>query len=161
VLAGTSQYVTGQFERLSLGGNRYVTLGGKSGSVIVSVRNGLSYPINVRLRVAVTNLNGSVTVTVPPGLIPVPPGKVAEKKLSVNATQAGSALLHFSLVAPDGMVLPHGRLTMKVQASNFGRIALIICAAALAVYVLASAARAIRHGRPAPPGAASVPRWRW
>jgi hypothetical protein len=152
-LTRTSQYVSDQFSRLSLGGNRYVTLGGKSGSVIVSVRNGLTYPINVELRVKVTDINGNVSVPIPQKLIIVPPGQVAEKKLQVHASQTGKAVLHFSLVSPAGITLPHGRLTMQVQASNFGRIALIICGAALAVFVFASAARAIRHGRPAPASA--------
>ncbi len=152
-LALTSRYVGNQYGQLSLGGNRYVTLGGRSGSVIISVRNGLDYPIKVYLRVKVNDLTGSVSVNVPKKPILVPPGKIAEQKLSVQATQTGSALLHFSLVSPAGAPLPHGRLTMHVQASDFGRIALIICGAALAVFVLASAARAIRQGRPAPPGA--------
>lgn len=151
-LSRASAYVSDQFGRLSLGGNRYVTLGGRSGSVIVSVRNGLDYPIKVHLVVKVTNISGSVLVPIPPGQILVQPGKVAEQKLAVHATQTGKAVLHFSLVSPSGAALPHGRLTMQVQASNFGRIALIICGAALAVFVFASAARAIRQGRPAPPG---------
>lgn len=151
-LARTAQYVSDQFSRLSLGGNRYVTLGGRSGSVIVSVRNGLSYPINVVLRVKVTDIDGSVSVSLPSAPILVQPGKVSEEKLPVHASQGGSALLHFSLASPTHGLLPRGRLTMQIGASNFGRIALIICGVALAVFVFASAARAIRS-RPTPTSA--------
>jgi hypothetical protein len=87
------------------------------------------------------------------GIITVPVG-ITTVKLAVTATTGGSATIRLSLRSPTGRPLPVKRLAMHIRATQFGTLALAICAAALAVFVVASAARAIRLGRPGPPDAA-------
>jgi hypothetical protein len=48
-------------------------------------------------------------------------------------------------------LLPASPLIILVHPTDFGTVALVIIAVALAVFVIASASRAIRNGRPIPP----------
>lgn len=150
LLARTSRYVTDQFAGLSIGNNHviYVTLGGRVGSVTVSIRNTLDYPVKVRLRV--THSNDSVTTVQPRAFYQIPAHNIYELKLTVHSAQTGAATLRLNLSSPGGTLLPDKPLIMEIRASNFGTVALVICAAALAVFVFASAAQALRHGRPEP-----------
>src|SRR5262249_18747274 len=55
------------------------------------------------------------------------------------------------LKSPTGVLLPNPPdkpLVMRIKATNLGTVALVIFAAALAVFVAASATQAIRRGRP-------------
>ncbi len=152
LLNATSQYVTSQFGGLSVGGQRVinVTLGGRVGSVTVTIRNALDYPVQVRLRV--TSSNNTVAVTQRHKFYEVGPHSSSSGiKLSVNATQTGKARIKVSLESPTGILLPNPPdkpLIMKISATNLGTVALVIFAAALAIFVIASAAQAIRRGRP-------------
>jgi hypothetical protein len=151
LLDNTSQYVRSQFGGLSVGGQRVinVTLGGRVGSVTVSIRNALSYPVRVRLQV--TSSNNTVAATQRHKFYEVAPHSSSGLKLKVNATQTGKAKVTVSLESPTGVLLPNPPdkpLIMKISATNLGTVALIIFAAALAVFVIASAAQAIRRGRP-------------
>jgi hypothetical protein len=145
-LARMSQYLNAQFSGLSVSGSD-VTLGGTvSNGVKVSVRNRLSYPVQVRLRIS--HSNDSVTATQKsPGPIVVDPNTTRFVLLSVHAQPGGAATLTIRLISPGGARLPVAAATMRVQATEFGTVALVIGAVALAVFVLASALRAIRHGR--------------
>ena len=148
-------FVTSQFAGISVGGQHiiHVTLGGRVGSVTISVHNSLDYPVRVGLRVRSSNNTVIARQHPPHQLYIVPAHSSAPIKLSVNATQTGKATLKLSLKAPTGVLLPNPPdkpLLMEISATNLGTVALVICAAALAVFVVASAAQAIRRGRPGP-----------
>lgn len=155
LLNNTEKFVTSQFGGLSVGGQRVinVTLGGRVGSVTVSIRNALSYPVRVRLRV--TSSNDTVQATQRHKFYVIGPHSSSSGiKLGVSATQTGKAKLTVSLEAPNGTLLPNPPdkpLIMKISATNLGTVALVIFAAALAIFVIASAAQAIRRGRPGAP----------
>jgi hypothetical protein len=83
-------------------------------------------------------------------VIKVPPNIITTKKLKVRASYIGSTTISLSLLAADRQALPQQPVTMTVQATHFGTFALTILAAALGVFVITSAMRAIRRGRTSP-----------
>ncbi len=148
-----ANFVTSQFAGISVGGQHviHVTLGGRVGSVTVSIHNSLGYAVRVGLRVRSSNDTVIATQRHPHEPYIVQAHSSTPLKLSVNATQTGKARLKLSLKAPTGVLLPNPPdkpLLMEISATNLGTVALVICAAALAVFVVASAAQAIRRGRP-------------
>jgi hypothetical protein len=85
-------------------------------------------------------------------VIQVEPG-ITTQKLKVRAAAIGSTTISLRLLAPNNEALPAPPVTMVVQATHFGTLALTVLAAALGVFVITSAARGIRRGR-TPPGPA-------
>ncbi|HTP16286.1 MAG TPA: DUF6049 family protein [Streptosporangiaceae bacterium] len=154
LLDRVSDYVTSQLGGLSIIPSDPVTLGGLRGTVPVSVRSRLSYPVKVRLRVDPTG--GRLTVSSAPGIITVPAGHVILAKIKVHATAIGSTGIELGLTTLGGRPLPGPPTRMTIQATQFGTLALIIVAAALGVFMISSAARAIRRGRGTPQGRATA-----
>jgi len=150
MLARTRQYVAKQFAGLSVGGRHviHVTLGGRVGSVPVSIHSSLRFGVRVGLLVESSNDTVRATQKHRHELYVVPAGSTYGLKLSVDATQTGKATLKLSLTAPNGTLLPDKPLRMTIRATNLGTVALVIFAAALGVFVAVSAAQAIRRGRP-------------
>lgn len=148
LLNSITSYVSAQESGLTLVTPGRVTLGGLKGSVPVSISNHLSYPVRVRLQVSVPR-NGTLSVRSQPGLVKVAAGTVVTLKLAVSTAAVGSTTLHLSLLSPAGLALNSAPVTMIVQATHYGTLALVIIAAALGVFMLTSAARAIRRGRDA------------
>lgn len=150
MLTRTRDYVARQFAGLSVGGQHviHVTLGGRVGTVTVSIHNSLNYAVVVGLKV--TSSNNSVVAKQKHvhELYVVQPQAIGTLKLSINSAQTGKATLNLRLVSPKGVLLPDKPLTMTIRATNLGTVALVIFAAALALFVVASAAQAIRRGRP-------------
>ena len=151
MLTRTGQFLTKQFAGLAVGGQQVinVTLGGQVGTVPVSIRNSLGYTVRVGLQV--TSSNNTVLATQRRKVYEVNPRSSLPLKLSVNATQTGKAKVVLRLKSPTGVLLPNPPdkpLVMRITATNLGTVALVIFAAALAVFVIASAAQAIRRGRP-------------
>jgi hypothetical protein len=139
--------------------DRY-TLGGLKGTVPVSVVNGLNYAVTVQLKVQYDQPPGGGTVSIaatPVGTLTIPKNSAQPVKLRVHTTQVGSTTISLALVNVNGQPLPSPTVTTTVQATQFGTLAMIILAAALGVFMIASAARAIRRGRPAPAGPAAGP----
>jgi hypothetical protein len=145
-----SAYVKGQESKLMLVGPARVTLGGLKGTVPVSVANHLKYPVQVRLRVVVPS-GGSITVRSQTGLLKLDAGAVETVKIAVSTAAVGSTSLRLSLQTPQGAALPAKPVVMDVQATHYGTLALIIIAAALGVFMLTSATKAMRRGRGTPP----------
>jgi hypothetical protein len=140
-----SGYVTSQQQGLTITKPLPVTMGGLKGSPLVSISSRLNYPVTVRLQVSVPA--GTGMIIAPPVLKkPIPPGATVNVKLNVHAATVGSTTIHLVLVAPDGTVLPGTRVAMTIRATQFGTLALIILAAALGVFMITSATRAIRQG---------------
>jgi hypothetical protein len=151
MLTRTGQYVAKQFAGLSVGGRHviHVTLGGRVGSVPVSIHSSLRFGVRVGLLVESSNDTVRATQKHRHEVYVVPAGSTVPLKLSVNATQTGKAKLKLSLTAPNGTtLLPEKPLTMTIRATNLGTVALVIFAAALGVFVVVSAAQALRRGRP-------------
>jgi Family of unknown function (DUF6049) len=146
LLNSITSYVSAQESGLTLVTPGRVTLGGLKGSVPVSISNHLGYPVRVRLQVSMPR-NGTLSVRSQPGVVKVAAGTVMTLKLAVSTAAVGSTTLHLSLLSPAGLALNSAPVTMVVQATHYGTLALVIIAAALGVFMLTSATRAIRRGR--------------
>jgi Family of unknown function (DUF6049) len=131
-----------------------VTLGGLKGNVPVVIDNRLGYAVTVRLQLSWNQpADGGIRVQQEPqGLITVQADSQQTVHIHVQATQVGATTITVRLLNRDNAPLPSGPVGVTVQATQFGTLAMIILACALGVFVLASAVRAIRRGRPAPPG---------
>ena len=110
--------------------------------------------MRVRVKVSVVQeAGGGFAVLTAPGVIELPADNITTKKIKVQASAVGSTTVTMRLAAPDGRALPGSPVSTTVQATHFGTLALILLAAALGVFMVASATRAIRRGR-TPPGPA-------
>ncbi|HUA29814.1 MAG TPA: DUF6049 family protein [Streptosporangiaceae bacterium] len=138
-----SGYLTAQEKKLTIIKPPRITLAGLKGPVPVSVSNGLSYPVKVRLEVGPSR--GISVKSQPPPMI-VPPGQQQIKKVEITASNVGSTTLTLRLLTPQGVALPT-HTTVIIQATHYGTLALVIIGAALAIFVLTSATRAFRRGR--------------
>lgn len=131
-----------------------VTLGGLKGNMPVVIDNTLPYPVEVKLRASfVQPPGGGVTVQQKPDayvLVPAGAGHQVTTTLHVQATQVGTTTITLQLVNKAGQPLPSPE-QVQVQATQFGTFAVIILAAALFIFVMASATRALRRNRAAPP----------
>ncbi|HEY7146633.1 MAG TPA: DUF6049 family protein [Streptosporangiaceae bacterium] len=146
LLRQVAGFVAAQQRKVTLLAQPRVTLGGLKGTVPVSIANHLGYPVKVRLRVSVP-AGGSITVRSQRGLLTVPAGNVITIKLGVNTAAVSSTTLQLSLLTPGGTPLPGGPVAMTIQATHYGTLALVIIAAALGVFMLTSATKAVRRGR--------------
>ncbi len=141
-----SSYLSRQQSSVVIIGPDRVTLGGLSGTLPVSVSNGLRYPVRVRLAVTVPG-DKRITVSAPPPVIKLKAGAERTLKLHVRAATVGSTTIRLSLLTPDGAPLPGRPVELTVQATHFGTLALVIIGAALGVFVLTSIRRALTRGR--------------
>ena len=151
LLHKVSTYVAVQQHQVRIIDPLRVTLGGKSGEVPVSIRNGLGQAVRVRLRVSVPS-TGRVVIGVPSKLITVPGGEQKTIKIPVKASEAGSTTLTLWLTSPGGTPLPGSTARVIVEATHFGTMAIVIIGIALAVFVITAIGRAIRRGTRQPGG---------
>jgi hypothetical protein len=138
------------------------TLGGQTGPIPISIDNKLDYAVRVRVQFTVSqDRGGDFAVLSNPGVITVPAEAVITKKVKVKASSIGSTTVSLRLLAADGQPLPGAPVNMTVQSTQLGTVTLVVLAAALAVFMIASATRAIRRGRSsggaAPGGAPAGP----
>ena len=151
LLGRVSAYVSGQLGGISIIPARFDTLGGQRGTVPVSILNKLGYAVRVRLGVGLP-ADRRLTITNPPPVITRPPSQIHTVKLRVNATGLGASIISLRLMSPDRRPLPAPTAHVTIQASRFGTLTLIIIAAALGVFTISSATRAMRRGRTPPQG---------
>jgi Family of unknown function (DUF6049) len=163
MLRRVTDYVSRQVYGVSIIAPGRVTLGGQKGDIPIPIDNRLRYPVRVKVQLSINQAaGGGFAVLSKPGfaqirfnvvttrVIQVEPG-ITTQKLKVRAAAVGSTTISLRLLAPDGEVLPAAPVSMIVQATHFGTLALAVLAAALGVFVITSATRAIRRGR-TPPG---------
>jgi Family of unknown function (DUF6049) len=159
MLARTLRYVNTQLRGISLRGVGrhsiyHVTFGGKNSTINVVIHSQLHYSVRVALLVQ----SDKATVTGEPPYITVPPGNYSVPVTLTVHVHSQHGKIRLSLIAPEGSAmarhpLPAYPLVIVVHPTDFGTIALGIGAVALALFVIGSAFRAIRVGRPPPPGA--------
>jgi hypothetical protein len=90
---------------------------------------------------------GRITVKLPSRDVTVAAHTDQTLKLRVRAAAVGSTTIELALTAPGGAPLPTAEVTLTVQATHFGTLALYIIGIALGVFMLASVRRALRRGR--------------
>jgi hypothetical protein len=145
LLARIQDYLTAQQSELKIIDPPRVTLGGKSGTVPVSISNRLRQPVTVLLKISAPS-TGRVVIGKPSSLVTVPAGQQKVIKIPVQSAVAGSTTLAIALCARDGTPLPGETAQMTVAATQFGTLALVIIGIAFGVFVIASIGRAIRRG---------------
>jgi Family of unknown function (DUF6049) len=127
-----------------------VTLGGLKGSVPVSIDNGLGFAIRIGVQLFYSKAGG-VQIHPDPPLVVVGPGRDRTIRLKVQAVRVGSTTVTVRLISPTGQTLPVRARRMTIEATQVGILGMIIFAGALGVFLIASAARAVRRGRAPPP----------
>jgi hypothetical protein len=147
MLATMTQRITYQQQAVQIIAEKRITLGGLKGSVPVSIDNKLGYAVKVQLQLQYSQASGTRITPVAHGLITVPPHTAQTVRLRVQAAQVGSTTVTLLLASPDGQLLSSSQ-RVTIQTTRVGVLGIIICAAALGVFLLASAARAMRRGRP-------------
>jgi hypothetical protein len=100
--------------------------------------------------------SSGIKITVSPGgavsrsgLVTIQAGNAVTVRLRVQATQVGSTSITLALQNRNGQLL-RPATPMTVQATQVGVLGVIIGAVALGVFLIATAARAARRGRPLP-----------
>jgi Family of unknown function (DUF6049) len=146
MLDRVTDYLTGAFRKVQIVNSARATLVGSSGTLPVSIVNGLPQSIQVRLEATVPP-DGRLTVTgeTPPGLITVGAGQTVTARLSVRSTAIGDTTIGLRLLGKDGKPLPSAPVSLSVQSTQFGSTLLVIIYVALGVFVLTAIARAIRR----------------
>lgn len=147
-------YVLGHLHEVRIVGSSRVTLGGQNGVVPVSILNGLSQPVTVKL-VATAPPADHVTIGKITNPITVQGHTQHTIKISVTTAQAGSTTLTLYLTTTSGKTLPAKLPPLTVVATHFGALAIVIITIALVVFVLTATARTIRRGRPQDSGSAA------
>jgi hypothetical protein len=159
MLKRVSGYLSQNDRKVQVINSGRATLVGSSGSLPVSIQNGLSVAIKVRLQ-ATEPANSRLTVTgySPKGLITVGAGQTETVRVSVKSGGVGNTTMDLTLYGQDGRPLPNGPVTLSVQSTQFGNTLLIIIFVALGVLILTAITRAIRRGlRDTPDGPGSPP----
>jgi hypothetical protein len=160
LLSQVESYVSAQQRALQIVDPPRVTLGGKSGSVPVSITSHLRQPVTVILRVSAAA--GDRILFGPAGAgkstfmtrVTIPAGPTKTIKIPVQSAATGSTTLTIELwtPGPDSTPLPGETATMIVSATHFGTLALVIIGIAFGVFVLTSIGRAVRRGGGRPDG---------
>jgi hypothetical protein len=147
-------HVNGQLRQVKIVGSPRITLGGQNGVVPVSISNGLSQLVTVKL-VATAPPADHVTIGKIANPITVKGGTQRTIKIPVTAAQAGSTTITVQLTTISGKALPVNPAKLTVAATHFGTLAIVIITIALVVFVLTATARAIRRGGPQEGGSAA------
>ncbi len=146
-------YIAAQERKVRIISSAQVTLGGSSGTVPVSIANGLGQRVELRLQASVPG-TGRLTIGSYQAEVVVGPRQTVTVRLPIHASAIGATTMHLRLLSKDGIPLPGQPVPLNVQATRLGTMALLIIGAALGVFVLASAVRAVRRGfRDGRPGA--------
>ena len=140
------RYVTAQGKKVSIIDRGQITLSGSTGKVPISISNRLPQAVQVRLHVRVS-ADKRLAVGSSDSLVSIPPGKTMTIRLAVHSSTVGVGEVTLSLLTPGGRLLPGTVVRLTVRSTRFGTLALVILCVALAVFVLTSAARAIRRSR--------------
>jgi hypothetical protein len=153
-LARLSGYVSETEKKVQLIKIRKATLAGRSGTIPVSVLNGLDQAVQVR--VTANAPRGRLTVTGDGTLVTIQPGKVATVRLSLSSLRIGATQIQLQLVAKDGSALGWAAESVSVVSTLYGRAVLILIIVALCIVVFTSATRWARQwlaeGRPGASG---------
>ncbi|HYK71464.1 MAG TPA: DUF6049 family protein [Streptosporangiaceae bacterium] len=143
--------MTIQEQRVHIIAENRITLGGTRGNVPVSIDNPLPFPVRVTLQLSYSQGAGTTVSASPPGPRTVPAKTAETIRLRINAAHTGSTTVTMTLLNQAGQPLASAPVRTTVQTTKVGLLGMIIFGAALGVFLLASAARAIRRGKPLRP----------
>jgi Family of unknown function (DUF6049) len=145
---GLSAYLADQVGKVTIITAPQVQMGGASGPVPVSIQNGSSLPIQVKLAARVINGPGrtsQLTIGNIQKLITVPPKQAVTVRLPVSSAPPGSTEIKLSLTTAKGAPLPVQTVSFTILSTRYGRAILFLIAAAIGVLVLTSVYRGVRR----------------
>ena len=153
MLSRVSGYLADVDRKVQIINSGRATLVGSSGSLPVSIENGLPVAIQVRLQATEPPVSRlTVSGYTPKGLITVGAGQTETVRVAVHSGAVGNTTMQLRLYGKDGRPLSNGPVALSVQSTQFGSTLLIIIFVALGVLVLTAIARAIRRGLRDTPG---------
>jgi hypothetical protein len=115
-------------------------LAGTSGETLISVRNGLGLPVQVR--VMASTPPGSQLVVAPfDSLLTVEARRTNTVRMPVRSATIGTSTVQLQLATQNGMPLTWTAQPLSVEVTRFGRSLLIIIGGALGILVLTSVFR--------------------
>jgi len=145
-----TSYISDEEQKIRLSEVKRATLAGQSGTLPVSVYNGMDQAIKVR--VVASSTDGRVTIGGGKTAVTVQPKQVETVGLSLNSLQIGTTQVKLQLVTKDNSPLPISAQSVSVVSTRYGRAILVLIVGALAIVVLTSAIRWLRqwlaNGRP-------------
>ena len=145
-----SAYLSGEEGKVKIIASDQVTMGGASGKIPVSILNGMSRPIRVKVNVSVVNSpdrTSQLTVGHFKNVIVVQPSLSPTVRLPVSSAPQGSTVIQVSLTTADGTALLPvvDAKSLTVLSTRYGRAILFLIAAAIGVMILTSVYRGIRR----------------
>jgi len=158
---GLADYLADAESKVKIIASPQVPMGGSSGTVPVSIENGLYQAIRVSLNAQVVGVPGSSAQLVVgrfPKTVTVLPQQPVTVKLPVSSAPIGSTVIKLSLTSADGRPLPVAGASLTVQSTRYGRAILFLIGAALGVLVLTSGYRGVRRWLGHGPGGGPRPR---
>jgi hypothetical protein len=146
---GLSAYVTSAENKVKIISSAQVPMGGASGLVPVTIKNGLHQAIRVRVTASVVNTPGrtsQLTIGHFQDMVTIPPQSPSSPvRLPVRSAPQGSTRIKLSLTSANGTALPFTETSLIVQSTRYGRAILFLIGAAIGVFVLTSLYRAVRR----------------
>jgi Family of unknown function (DUF6049) len=143
-----SRFMSGEESQIKIIAAQQVPMGGSSGLVPVSIRNGSHHAIRVRLKVSVVNVpdrTSQLTTGRFQDLITVQPGQTPLVRLPVSSAPIGPTAIRLSLTTANGRALPLSPTSLTVESTRYGRAILFLIGAAIGVLVLTSVFRGVRR----------------
>ncbi|MGH3258733.1 MAG: DUF6049 family protein [Streptosporangiaceae bacterium] len=144
-----SAYLGGEDGKVQIVVSPQVSMGGASGQIPVSIRNGGNKAIEVQLYASADNSPdrpSQLTFGHARNVVTVPPGQAVTARLQVSSAPIGSTLIHLSLTSANGTPLTFADGSFTVVSTRYGRAILFLIGAAIGVLVLTSGFRAVRRG---------------
>jgi hypothetical protein len=115
-------------------------LAGTSGETLISVRNGLGLPVQVRV-VASTPPGSQLVVAPFDSLLTVEARRTNTVRMPVHSATIGTSTVQLQLATENGLPLTWTAQPLSVEVTRFGRSLLIIIGGALGILVLTSVFR--------------------
>jgi hypothetical protein len=149
ILAGKlSKFMSGEESQIKIIAAQQVPMGGSSGPVPISIRNGSRHAIRVRLNASVVDVpdrTSQLTVGSFQNLITVQPQQTPTIRLPVSSAPIGPTALRLRLTTANGKQLPLPPTSLTVESTRYGRAILFLIGAAVGVLVLTSGFRGVRR----------------
>jgi hypothetical protein len=147
---GLSAYLSDEESKVKIIAADQVSMGGASGAVPVSIQNGMSRAIRVKVNVSVVNSpdrTSQLSVGHFKDVIVVQPQLSPLVRLPVDSAPQGSTVIQVSLTTADGAALLPVVATksLTVLSTRYGRAILFLIAAAIGVMILTSVYRGVRR----------------
>ena len=143
-----SKFMSGEEHQIRIIAAPQVAMGGSSGPVPVSIRNGSHHAVQVRLNAGVVDVPdrpSQLSIGHFQSLITVQPQQAVTIRLPVSSAPAVPTAIQLTLATADGRPLSLPMTSLTVKSTRYGRAILFLVGAAIGVLVLTSVFRGVRR----------------